>query len=262
MSQDLDTLPPDIRAMLRVERAFETAPEEGRTRLAGRLSAALPVFGATHAIGGASGAAQAGVTFKAGVVKAVLGLMLGGGTLVAIGVAHRSAPPSVEAPHRTETVAEVPSPSAPIDPPAPTSRATESPLLPEKTTAETVETSEPRTAARRPRPSFDAPSTTRPAPAVSPLERSLRLREEQVLLDDARDSIASGDPRTALAKTTTYAELFPRGELAAENTALRIRALAHLGEKDEARALLLTMRASYPESFLLEGAARDVDSIP
>jgi hypothetical protein len=88
------------------------------------------------------------------------------------------------------------------------------------------------------------------------------LREEQRLLDTARDAIVRGEPEGALVPTASHAARFPRGVLAEERDALRIRALARLGRLDEARESFARFRAAYPHSFLLDGAAADVEPIP
>jgi pentatricopeptide repeat protein len=98
-------------------------------------------------------------------------------------------------------------------------------------------------------------SSPPPSPAAS-------LREEQRLLDLARDAIVRGEPEAALPPTSTHAARFPQGVLSEERDALRIRALARLGRGDEARALLARMRVDHPHSFLLDGAGADAESIP
>ncbi len=82
------------------------------------------------------------------------------------------------------------------------------------------------------------------------------------MLDAARDAIVRGEPEGALGPTAIHAARFSRGVLAEERDALRIRALARLGRLEEARALLAQLRAAHPQSFLLEGAAADVEAIP
>jgi hypothetical protein len=82
------------------------------------------------------------------------------------------------------------------------------------------------------------------------------------LLDLAQDAVSRGDPEGAILLTAMHADRFPRGELGPQSDVLRIRALARLGRKEEARAVLAAMRESYPRNFLLEDAAREVDSIP
>ena len=112
-------------------------------------------------------------------------------------------------------------------------------------------------------PALGAALPAAASPALSPATSlGKELGEEQRLLDAARDAIVRGEPEAALTPTATHAARFPHGVLAEERDALRIRALAHLGRKTDAQDLLATMRAQYPKSFLLEGAAIDVDTIP
>jgi len=116
-----------------------------------------------------------------------------------------------------------------------------------------------------------APASAEPVVSVpAPVQPSMRriaddgalLVEEQRLLDKARDALARGEPEAALDATAQHAVRFVHGKLTEERMAIRIRALARLGRKDEAQTLLTAMHGRYPHSFLLEGATRDVDTIP
>jgi hypothetical protein len=82
------------------------------------------------------------------------------------------------------------------------------------------------------------------------------------LLDAARDAIVRRELAGALTATANHAARFPRGVLAEERDAIRIRALGRLGRMAEARTLLAQLRAAHPHSFLLAGAAADVEAIP
>jgi len=121
---------------------------------------------------------------------------------------------------------------------------------------------------RAPRPDvWTGPTALSPAPAppaspAAPLAPLASLREEQRLLDAARDAIVRGEPELALPPTASHAARFAHGVLAEERDALRIRALARLGRGDEARAVFTRLRAEHPNSFLLDGASADVASIP
>jgi hypothetical protein len=229
-SDDPDKLPPDVQAILQVERAHLAAPAAGRARLAERLSTSVPGFGPAHIPAAASAPPPA---MTAAVTKILVVLAIGGGAAAVLRAAQDAAPtvrPARPALIRTPSLERA-------------ARVLRAPRLPDVWT-------EPA------RPSASPP------PAAPPLTPLASLREEQRLLDAARDAIVRGEPASALAPTAAHAARFPRGVLAEERDALQIRALARLGRGDEARALLARMRAAHPDSFLLDGAAADVASIP
>jgi hypothetical protein len=264
MSGDLDRLPPDVSALLSVERLRVGAPDEGRARLAARLSAAVPAFGPLHVAPSApppaphvlptlasSGAA------KAGLAKVILALAIGGGAAATLLRPGTLAQPHADshatvgtAPVEEAKTADPVATSAPLN--APVSGQLNAPIADQATFPLNEPTSELKNAAR---------SAAPPAKPES-VSSEASLLDERRLLDAARDAIVRGEPEGALVPTSTHAARFPHGALAEERDALRIRALARLGKTSEARALLTTMRAKYPYSFLLEGAANDVDTIP
>jgi hypothetical protein len=276
MNDELDMLPPDVKAMLRAEKVRVDAPDDGRSRLAERLAVAVPAFGAPHLppsappppppILGPSGALKVGMA-KAGVAKLVFALAVttvGGGTVAAVGAAHHA--------RQSEQVRHVE--------PAPPARGARPPALavadmadvpvardiaPAPSPVANVDERASRQEAV-PRPREDEGRTTkapsRPGLSAQDLSPAASLGEERRLLDAARDAIVRGEPETALASTAAHAARFPDGVLSEERDALRIRALARLGKKADAQGLLMSMRAKYPNSFLLEGAATDVDTIP
>jgi hypothetical protein len=266
MSSGYDRLPPDVKALVQTSKGRMSVPAGARSRLAARLNEAMPGLlvnapppgrglGAPSfpkasppvpsAIGGTLGGALA-----SWAAKALLVLAVGGGTWAtvrAVGRAPRAeaqAPLAVVGGQAHEAEESVPL-VATVNAPAPepdVARAVDAPL-----------------------PSATARSIAKPPSAVEPPVQqtgAASLREERSLLDAARDAIVRGDPEAALAPTAAHAARFPRGVLAEERDALRIRALARLGRSEEARALLATMRADYPNSFLLPGATADVASIP
>src|SRR6185295_3832504 len=82
------------------------------------------------------------------------------------------------------------------------------------------------------------PRTTASAPVeepVVPAESATVLESKRFAA--ARDSLRAGDARTALGELDALAQDFPNGVLAQERDALRIQALAALGQKDRAREL-------------------------
>jgi hypothetical protein len=245
MSLDLDSLPPDVQALLRAERGSVSVPSAGRARLAERLSVVVPSFGPPHAPTlppAASPAVAGGATLKGTVAKLLLGLALSGGAVGGAAAWTREHATTAELQPRMDR-----------PPRAPDARGTERQIPPEVVSRDEAPAlpASPQAASSRAR--ADAPSARASAP------ESLA---EHRLLDGAQRALQGGDPGAALAITDRYARTFPRGTLAVVGLALRVRALARLGRKDEAQRLLVTMRDLYPESFLLEGAQNDVDAIP
>ena len=115
----------------------------------------------------------------------------------------------------------------------------------------------------RPTPSAPIVAHTRSTSAPKPNEESAAtLEAEHRVLDEAHAAVVAGDYDKALAATAEHAARFPKGMLAEEREAIAIRALARLGRTEEARARLDKLRASHPQSFLLEGATEDVNNIP
>jgi hypothetical protein len=238
MSNELDMLPPDVQALLRAEKDRVAAPDAGRARLAERLAVAVPAFGAPHVIPSAPPAAPpvvvaTGGALKAFMAKAILGLALGGGVAATIESRTRAHPATTTHAEPARAREE-----APRVAPPPAAREEVTPLA------------------------ASAVPVAGPAPPSASSSLAATLREERHLIEAARDANVQGELETALDLTAKHAARFPHGTLAEERDAVRIRALARMGRKDEARALLSTMRQDYPHSFLLEGAAADVDAIP
>lgn len=279
MSDELDILPSDIQAMLRAERSGVTAPDDGRARLAQRLAAAVPAFGPLPVPPSAPPPAapidpvlrlwKVGA-LKGGAAKAILALALGGGAGAAFATARdaRSLRPATQADTQQDTRQAEPTahpgftaPKAPLGVPLGTETSAAAPLVaaPAPIASESTAPRGAVDARRASTPALGASVAARKAP---PLSSPASLREEHLLLDAARDAIVQGEPDSALAPLATHAARFPQGVLAEEREALRIRALARLGRNAEAQAVLAAMRANYPHSFLLEGAASDIETIP
>lgn len=79
-------------------------------------------------------------------------------------------------------------------------------------------------------------------------ERASRLRDENVLLGDARLALRSGDPTSALAKLDAASGRFPDGMLAQEREVLVIEALAKSGQRAAASARAAAFVQTYPTS--------------
>ncbi|HXJ23934.1 MAG TPA: hypothetical protein VMT03_27320 [Polyangia bacterium] len=107
----------------------------------------------------------------------------------------------------------------------------------------------PAAAPRAPAPPPVAPAAPhrRRSAAVRPAGD---LRAEIALLDAARAAVADGADGRALALLRRYDLRYPTGTFRPESTALRIEALARLGETGRARALAADFLAAYPDSPL------------
>jgi hypothetical protein len=93
------------------------------------------------------------------------------------------------------------------------------------------------------------PSATRFESAES--EASARLGREVAHLQQARAALAGGSATAALDVLHGYAQEFPSGVLRAEGAALRIEAVASLGDRALARRLGAEFERSFPSSPLL-----------
>jgi hypothetical protein len=71
------------------------------------------------------------------------------------------------------------------------------------------------------------------------------------VLDPARRSIARGDYAGAMGAITQHQREYPRGQLAEEREALRVRALWGMGQKASAENAAAIFRKRYPRSMLL-----------
>jgi hypothetical protein len=230
-------LPSDIAQLLRSEREYSDAiPSKAQASLARRLSVPLGASG-LHAIGHAarSHAAKKALlgSWTGAAVKGVIVLAASGGVYVGI--------------HRAAKTSE------------PAALEVAVPTLPPTTVSAATATTEPQPSALA-GPLVVVTRALPPVVSAPPkADDPARVAEEHRILDEARDAIVRGEPVKALDATAAHASRFPRGTLAEERYAIRIRALARLGRKAEAESILADMRAHYPHSFLLEGAAADVD---
>jgi hypothetical protein len=241
MNAGLDTLPDDVRAILRAERTETEIPNDARRRLAERLGGSVPGFEAPHGPALTRAPLTSVGALSPLATKAIL-------LLVALAAGGAAAVKGVD---RTFADGERGKGTTAVTPEAATHAKRD--VLEDRDVV-------PAEAAS----SVEAPKVTplaRQVP-VSLMTTAASLREERRLLDLARDAIGRGEPGEALGPTESHAARFPRGVLAEERDALRIRALARLGRLGEARALLAHLRAAHPQSFLIEGAIDDVRSIP
>lgn len=100
-------------------------------------------------------------------------------------------------------------------------------------------------------PSVIAPGTAS-APKISASgESDEAFVAERRLLDAARTALASGDAQTTLARVEEHVRSYPKGRFQEEREALRVRALADAGRRDEAKAAAKRFEARWPGSVLL-----------
>jgi TolA-binding protein len=90
--------------------------------------------------------------------------------------------------------------------------------------------------------------TKQPRRSITPQES---YAAELQLLQRAQSEYASHDFANALAVLAEHGRRFPKGRLAEEREALRVRALAHAGRGDEARRALASFANRFPHSAFL-----------
>jgi hypothetical protein len=95
-----------------------------------------------------------------------------------------------------------------------------------------------------------------PERAVAPAEGGPPSSVQQYavelgLLEPARSSIGRGDYGGALGAIARHQREYPRGQLAQEREALRVRALWGMGQRSQAESAAVSFRKRYPRSVLL-----------
>jgi TolA-binding protein len=129
----------------------------------------------------------------------------------------------------------------------------------------------PRAIAPAPAPApIAAPQEAAPALAAPAIRRrhstaaapATDLRAEIALLDAARAAVADGADARALALLRRYETRYPAGTFRPESTALRIEALARLGQRQEARKLGADFLASHPDSPVAGRVRRALAAAP
>jgi len=211
-----DATPEELR-LLEVARRRKALPAERAAVLS-----ALGVGVATTAAGAAGTAGIAGVATK------LLAIVLIAGAGVGVAVVHSGAEkkPAAAPTANVAPVAAVTSPASPEPSGAPTE-----PVPP----APAVEPSEPA-----------LKGAARPKAAPS---ASSSLSRELVVLKQAHDAIARGNPNGALAALDDYHARFPQGALGAEETVIRVQALLARGDRAQAAAVAKTFAAAHPDSL-------------
>lgn len=91
-----------------------------------------------------------------------------------------------------------------------------------------------------------ASSTPPPAPVQD------RLAEERQIVERARRALSAGDSSSAMAEVQRHAQRFPRGMLSEEREALRIRAVAQMGDKTRAKRMYEQFRKRFARSIFVD----------
>jgi hypothetical protein len=109
------------------------------------------------------------------------------------------------------------------------------------------------------RPIIDLPDAPRPSGRAA-TSGSRAAREELRLLEQARTAVAQEDFMAANRLLAEHAHRFKAGWLAEEREALRVRVLAGLGRRDEARRAAAAFETCFPRSPLLSTISQKPDS--
>jgi len=166
--------------------------------------------------------AAAGVALSAWAVAAVAA-----GVVATVAVTHRAEPPPVER-------ASAPAPAPVVAEPPPTVSAA---ALPAPTPSDAPVATP---AARMPAP------VARPRP--SRVEPRSTLREENALLERAREHLRQGDPAAAMRVVAEHGTDYPDSALADVRTVVRIEALCALGKDEQARGEARVFLESRPST--------------
>lgn len=227
---DLSPLGGEASSILKAGRAAEQMPEGRKSRITGRVMAAVGASAAAAAAG--AGAAEAAAGLGAGVAKG-LGLSLFakigiGVGLVTLGIGGAVLSAAYSGPAGTPTQAtEAPKPTETSILGAPASAAPTSEAPAKSATEETppLAPSAPASASGGPKPAVSASGSA----AVDSLD------EETRLLTAAHAELSRGNAEAALQLLDTHAARFPKGILAPERRAARAMALCKLGRTEEGR---------------------------
>ncbi|GAC1352094.1 MAG: hypothetical protein NVS3B20_06700 [Polyangiales bacterium] len=289
--KDLDPLPPDLLAILRVERDFPPRSPRDVTRVLDRLRGRIASLGvtsadpaltnaanppnpttsaavtpATEAASATKAAATSGLSSTWIASKLVvtiatfaLGAVGGGGAGYVFGV--RDAKPLAAANPKAEQLRLATSASAnsskvkaPIlgTDPGPVSSVA---LLPTDTVMPPVVPSLVRSASVE---GVGNPGATTQKSIGSDAD----LLSELALIDMARSAAARGAYAEALDATRRHEKQFPRGQLAEERETIAIQSLVGSGRLHEARTRGARFRLRFPKSMSLSAIAAAVDSNP
>jgi hypothetical protein len=102
----------------------------------------------------------------------------------------------------------------------------------------------------------------RPVPRTPPARAGARARVELRLLEQARAAVDREDFALAMQLLEDHARRFKNGRLVEEREALRVKALASLGRRSDARRAAAQFEARFPRSPLLPAVAEMPDLAP
>ncbi len=219
-----------VRALLANERIPQPADAALRQRVLERARVAIE--GRPSGVG----LRVAGQTSRAGRAPRTLLLVAAAVAIAGLAAAGVSIYVLVRAPAAPTFVSAMPPPALPV-------AAAQERVAPVPLGSPSVVEAEPLDAPRAPLP------TTTPEPPRAPSASTFAL--ELTLLEPARRSIARGDFTGALAAIARHQREYPRGQLAEERQALRVRALWGMGDKAAAESAAAVFRKRYPHSGLL-----------
>lgn len=257
---NVDPLPPDVEALLAVERRRPGPSAETRQRvLVGAVAASTASTVPTPA-GAAPTAttAAAGLSGGAGLPAALGGVakLLSGALVLATGVGvyswvrhsePRTAPQaivSIDQSRNTGSAQPAQMADDPTQAPAPGPAA------------------QPAPTRQRPRKSRVEPQGRVQVRGTAGNSNQLTLSAEQALLTQARSALAQSQPDAALAATQEHARRFPQGMLIEERETLAIRALVQAKRVKEARERGKHFRQEFPTSIYLPAVEQTLSSIP
>jgi hypothetical protein len=242
VSERLESLDPDLTALLRQAEPFPEPPDAVRMRVHDALTLRI----AASAIAGSSEAPDAGAPAVPPPSNHLLALASKPAWIIAATFAAGTATgaaihAALQAPR--ERIVDVERPLSPVlrSPPDAT------PAL--------------EGSSRSPIDVSPAPARSS-APERNPASAGSDLGVEQMLLDSARKAMAQGRTADALAPLERHARRYPKGLLAEEREALAINVLVTLGRYDEARERSARFLRRYPGSLLRASVEAAVTAIP
>jgi hypothetical protein len=233
-------LDPWMRAALLAEGLDGGPTEAQRSRMAGKLAAALGVSAAallsTSGSTAAAVAGAAGTTLAGKTAALVVGAVIAGGGLgVAVSELRpraSSAPAVVDARSREHDASQVDAsevPDASVD------------AILDATPDAIIDATLPVDASK-PNPYRDASVSTRPAMTADELAR------ERQLIDVARSALRGNDLQLAAKSLIEHGMRFPHGALVEEQRVLSIELAVAKGDVDGAKAKAAAFRRDYPRS--------------
>jgi hypothetical protein len=197
------------------------------------------------AVAGAGATTAIGWTARAAVIRVLMNwpVWVGGGSVVALGVAHefaaRPTTPMTTAARaaRAPSLPPIVTPpivTLPVDTPAPGTPAPEAEIAP------SAPPPSPRPALAVPRARQESPPTHRPpvAPPALPTSSSAEsLKDEIASLYAIKRSLDAHDPEGALRELDAHEQKFSHGTLRTESSVLRVEAWLQIGDTAHAAAL-------------------------